>query len=113
MTGDAVATFYNCNLKEGKTDGDLLLADEKWNKYLDSINDVSAIVNLWPGPGNSEDFDFKVSVWVSSLSTLGSDWEHWNNGGGWQTWIETYGEIASCSDPGRGYMAKRVREIKN
>ena len=113
MTGDAVATFYNCNLREGKTSTDLLSADEKWNKYLDSTSDESAIVNLWPGPGNPEGFDFKISVWVSSLSILGSDLEHWNNGGGWQTWLETYGEIVSCSDPGRGYMATRVREIKN
>ena len=113
ITGNAITTFYNCNMKEGKDRSDLLAADKKWAEYLDSTNDKSAIVNLWPGPGNLEDFEFKVSIWEPSLGQLGRSWELWSNGGGAKMWSEIYNDAVECSDPGRGYSATRVRVMRD
>jgi len=106
----AVVTFSNCNLNEGISVPDGILALEHWGKYLDSIGSKASIQALLPvyGRAAAEDWDFKLGVTHPNYTSLGYDWENSRNRRGGIKAIEIMAGSMTCDVP-RVYDTTLIR----
>ena len=118
VTRDHVTLFSNCKYLENKGDDDLLKANAKYQEYLDSVEDETAIVQWWPtaggrvygDAGNEHDttgWDFK---WIAGFPSLVEYHEMVNsmwNGGMYSEFWSIYGDVMTC-DSARVYEAKII-----
>ena len=108
---DAVVTFSNCSLKEGKAFDDLMAAQQVWNTYADANGFTGGAWVMFPLFGETDnDYDFKYVETSPDFTTFGADYQRMSDGA-WQKSGELFGPLVDC-DHGRVYTAHVVRRYK-
>lgn len=105
---DAVVTFSNCSIKDGKTFDDLMAAQQAWNTYADANGFTGGAWVMFPLFGESDnDYDFKFVESSPDFTTFGADYQRMSDGA-WQKGEELFEPVVDC-DHGRVYTARVVR----
>ena len=105
---DAVVTFSNCSIKDGKSFDDLMAAQQAWNTYADANGFTGGAWVMFPLFGETDnDYDFKYVESSPDFTTFGADYQRMSDGA-WQKGEELFGPVVKC-DHGRVYTAHVVR----
>jgi hypothetical protein len=108
---DAVVTFSNCSIKDGKTFDDLMAAQQAWNTYADANGFTGGAWVMFPLFGETDnDYDFKYVESSPDFPTFGADYQRMSDGA-WQKGEELFGPVLKC-DHGRVYTAHVVRRYE-
>ena len=103
-----VMTYQACNLKEGKSNADLMQANAKMSGFMAKagVSDVSAAF-IFPSVGAPDDFDYVMTFWAPSMTVLGETFEKAMASGMPQVQQELFGDITECSN-GTRYSGSRI-----
>jgi len=106
---DAVLSFSNCSVKDGKTFDDVMAAQQAWNTYADANGFTGGAWVLFPLFGETDnDYDFKYVESSPDFTTFGADYQRMSDGA-WQKAEELFGPVVNC-DHSRVYTARVVRK---
>jgi hypothetical protein len=100
---NVVIVFRDCKLNEGVTSDEIGEAAGAWGEFITANGYPNGEWMWWPvfGGGGAE-YDFKLVQGFPNHQAVGQMLEMYGNGGGWRTYQESLGSIATCDD-GRVY----------
>lgn len=109
---DSVLTFSDCTFEEGATFEALGAAMAQWSQYLTDAGSTTGIWHWYPAyGGGGEEFDFKWLQAYANLEDLGTDYERYGNGRGFEVRNRLLGHLIDC-DSSRAYLAKNRRFVQ-
>ena len=101
--------FTNCTVAEGRDFlTEVIPAVHKWAAHEGEGTGHFMLFPAW-GEASDSEYDFKW-VSVSSYETLGTSYDDYGQGGGWQKWGELFKGLLECDSP-RLYHGMNVREV--
>lgn len=106
---DTLITFSDCNFHEDTTFDELGAATDAWSDYLAESGSEAGIFHWYPVyGGGGEKFDFKWLEVHAGFEAMGSDYERFGNGRGYEKYGELIRPLITC-DAARVYQAKSRR----
>jgi hypothetical protein len=109
-SGNAVALFEDCKIREGRTPGEAITAQREWSEYMAGRGHDGFSAVLFPLAGQTADWDytFKNVHVFDSVAELGKATDLYTTGGV-QRQNQLLGRITDCNSP-RLYRTNRVRQ---
>jgi len=106
---NAVLTFSNCNINDGKSYAAIGEATRAWADVLTEAGSEAAIYHWFPVYGGGGDSpDFTVLTAYPNFTELGADYERLTNGELFRKSGELFGDLEEC-DVARVYTATQRR----
>ena len=100
--------FSSCSINEGKTAKDAQMAHKAFSDFMIGKGGQSASWTLWPALGAGDiDFEYYAVSAYESYAQLGTAFEAYANGGGWQKVRDELYSVVTCDEP-RLYDGKLV-----
>ncbi len=99
-TGHAFVQISGCELNDGKTLQDLMVADKQWAKWMDEVGMPGGLLRWLPFAGDSRDSTTDLySVYLSeSMASRGKAHDMMIKGGA-AVLQSTYDDVMSCDTP--------------
>jgi hypothetical protein len=97
--GDGVVLFSKCNVAEGKTFNDAIAAHRSISARMGKGSGANSWL-FFPGSGSAQEGSastYWLVLGFDNYTELGSAWEMYTNGGGYQQALDTLGGVTDCS----------------